>query len=87
MRSGRCPKCGSYDVRVGAREFTHLGQRRNTLLGSATVLDVAAHITVYVCLYCAYSEDYIEDPQALQEIAKKWPGVQPPPAPPPNPGG
>jgi hypothetical protein len=38
---------------------------------------------MYVCLYCAYSEDYIEDAQALQEIAKKWPGVQPPP----NPGG
>ncbi|HYP40507.1 MAG TPA: hypothetical protein VEX13_09115 [Chloroflexia bacterium] len=56
---------------------------KRTLLGSATVLDVTAHIALYVCLCCTYSEDYIEDTQALQEIAKKWPGVQPPP----NPGG
>ena len=85
MRSGRCPKCGANNVRVGMKETTGLGQSTNTFIGSALVLGIRTSMTVYVCLYCGYSEEYVTDPAALQTIAEKWLWVQPQSPPPPAP--
>jgi ssDNA-binding Zn-finger/Zn-ribbon topoisomerase 1 len=68
MKNGQCPKCGSNEVySQGA------GGHRGFLTVS---LFSTAGITTYICTACGYLEDYVLGPDALQQIAEKWPRVK-----------
>lgn len=69
MKSGRCPKCQSTDIRVGpAGRTSHVVQNTFTISfwRSATP-------ERYVCMSCGYMEQYVSDPRERKAIAAKWP--------------
>jgi predicted nucleic-acid-binding Zn-ribbon protein len=71
MKSGRCPKCRSTDVRVGPPG--------TTLLNDMNMFSISfwSNTTAerYVCTACGYMEQYVADPADRRKIAAKWPGV------------
>ncbi|MFL5733449.1 MAG: hypothetical protein ACJ78Q_09615 [Chloroflexia bacterium] len=73
MKSGQCPKCGSFDVRSGAylpnKQGTYFS---NTIPVSGGIYPRQVALDNYVCLNCGYLESYISDLEALRRIASKW---------------
>ena len=69
MRSGKCPKCNSYEIyrrkRYGAT---------NTI-GITTFTSAQPYI--YVCASCGYYEHYIEGEKHLKNIKDKWDHIGP----------
>lgn len=70
MKNGKCPKCGSADVRssVGVKN----GQTSVIQIGGGFVPHTA-RMNSYVCLNCGYVESYISDQKKLRMIAERWP--------------
>ena len=64
MKKGRCPKCGSKDVR------THSSKQSGQALQVTTFR--GAYLRHYVCVACGYVEAYIADDKHLKTIAEKW---------------
>ena len=77
MKSGQCPKCGSFDVYSGAYvpNKSGGGYGNNTIPVSGGLFDRNVALDNYVCVNCGYVESYISDEEQLQRIAKKWPRV------------
>jgi predicted nucleic-acid-binding Zn-ribbon protein len=73
MKTGRCPKCGSNDVRAGTDVPVKSG-RFNAI--PVTFLS-GAPLDNYVCANCGYVESYIANARDLQKIIKNWPRVEP----------
>ncbi len=69
MRSGKCPKCGSSNVRTDASRRV-LGQASQLPLGG---FNAPAPLTHYVCAGCGYMETYVKREKDLQKIAARWP--------------
>jgi hypothetical protein len=67
IREGKCPECGSTEVRSKATNSEEL--KIAWFLGSVTYV-------TYVCVDCGATRTYIEDPWTLKEIGKKWDKVQ-----------
>lgn len=68
MRSTNiCPKCNCNDIAaIGGGVFK--GNIYNTIsVGLSTI-----YMTRYVCLSCGFTENYVEDPDDLQKIARKY---------------
>ena len=63
MKTGRCPKCRSTNVRKQpkiTRDSLMVGWR-------------SAALDRYVCVSCGYTERYIGDRDRLSEIERSWP--------------
>lgn len=70
MKTGRCPKCGSTDVRVGH------GIRGPYGIGSIPLSWFSSiKVDRYVCMYCGYVETYVADQDGLRNVAENWPPV------------
>lgn len=69
MRSGRCPKCQSTDVRTSPADLSD-GLGLNTIQVSFW-----RSITpeLRVCVACGYVEHYVASPSDRVKIAAKWP--------------
>lgn len=69
MRSGRCPKCQSTDVRVGpagaVRDWS-LSRIRVSFWSGATP-------ELHVCVSCGYVEQYVASAADRAKIASRWP--------------
>ena len=75
MRSGKCAKCSSTDVRIGAQVANKGG-----VYGSNSIPITfwsAAALDNYVCVACGYVESYVADASKLRRIAEKWPRSAP----------
>ena len=69
MRSGRCPKCQSTDIRVGpvgaSRDWT-LNKIRVSFWSGTTP-------ELRVCVSCGYVEQYVASAADRAKIASSWP--------------
>jgi predicted nucleic-acid-binding Zn-ribbon protein len=70
MKSGRCPKCQSTDIRIGPT-----GTTRDLMMNVFSV-SFWRKVTPerHVCVSCGYMEQYVSDPVDRRAIAEKWPG-------------
>jgi predicted nucleic-acid-binding Zn-ribbon protein len=76
MKSGQCPKCGSFDVYSGAYVPDKSGgYGSNTIPVSGGLFSRSVALDNYVCVNCGYVESYISDEEQLRRIADKWPRV------------
>ena len=74
MKSGQCPKCGSFEVYSGAyvpNKYVYY----NTIPVSGGLFSQVVELDNYVCVNCGYVESYISDEEQLRRIADKWPRV------------
>jgi hypothetical protein len=73
MKKGKCPKCGSADVRsslgVKGREY---GESTAIQIGGS-LLPRTARVDNYICISCGYLESYVSDQKKLRLIAEHWP--------------
>ena len=72
MKDGKCPKCGSADVRSSAGVKNRLDEEHGIQIGGG-LLPRTARIENYVCISCGYVENYILDQKKLRMIAERWP--------------
>ena len=77
MKSGQCPKCGSFEVYSGAYLTNKRGNgyASNTIPVSGGIFPQVVALDNYVCVNCGYVESYISDEEQLRRIAAKWPRV------------
>ncbi|GAB1542266.1 hypothetical protein NUACC21_49400 [Scytonema sp. NUACC21] len=77
MKNGQCPKCGSLDVRSGAKLPFKAGMHNNNsiLLKGCVISPSYAPLDNYVCLNCGYVESYISNSKHIDFIAQNWPPV------------
>ena len=74
MKKGKCPKCGSEEVRSGSHLFPKVGPFASNSI-PISLVSVAA-LDNYVCAECGYVESYVADPGKLEEIKKNWRKVE-----------
>ncbi len=70
MRSGKCPKCGSTNVRKDRKPGTWTSDKVMVPLGGP--FDGNARARLYVCLGCGFVEAYVCEPKGLEKIRTKW---------------
>jgi len=67
IREGKCPECGSTEVR--SKSTQHEGIKIAWYMGPVSFV-------TYVCVDCGATRTYIEDQWTLQKIGKKWDKVR-----------
>lgn len=72
MRSGQCPKCGSYEIYSGAEIHQKEGRDGANTIPVGGLYGVQIPLDNFVCLSCGYVESYISDIRGLQNIRAKW---------------
>lgn len=70
MKSGRCPKCQSTDVRVSPPTAHRSGPMNKFAISFWKNTEPERH----VCLSCGYMEQYVVDPAGRAAIRAKWHG-------------
>jgi predicted nucleic-acid-binding Zn-ribbon protein len=70
MKSGKCPKCQSTDVRVGPPGAGARGPMNKFAVSFWKNVVPERHI----CLSCGYMEQYVADPADRAAIGSNWPG-------------
>jgi len=69
MKSGRCPKCQSTDIRTGPT-----GPRADMVLNAIPVsFWTSVKPELRVCVSCGYVEHYVANAADRARIAAKWP--------------
>lgn len=70
MRRGKCPKCGSNDVRCrpGAGKWDDHGR----IPGPGT-LSSGLLVDRYICAACGFVETYVAREKDRRKVAEKWP--------------
>jgi len=67
-----CPKCGSRDLAHVPGEIGAHGVGNNIRTGF-TIFSMVK-VTRFVCLYCGFSEEWIESREDLDKIREKFKG-------------
>lgn len=70
MKSGKCPKCASSDVRKS--KISSAWSSDKGMVPLAGGFDSHAKVQHYVCVGCGYVERYVSDPKGLEKIRTKW---------------
>lgn len=70
MKSGRCPKCGSNNVRRGPSPSGWNDASLAVPMGS--VFGKKALVRAYVCAGCGFIEQYVAREKDLEKIREKW---------------
>ena len=71
LRTGVCPLCqGSAVSMIDGASF-----RGANRIAAGSFLVVS--LNRYVCICCGYTQEFVEDPEALKRIAARWPRVLP----------
>lgn len=70
MKSGKCPKCGSNNVRRGPPPSGWNDASLAVPLGK--VFGSKALVRAYVCAACGYVEQYVYREKDLAKIREKW---------------
>lgn len=70
MKRGKCPKCGSSNVRRGPKPNAWRNSSGMIPLGNAW----GSHVCVqnYVCIACGYAEAYVVKDADREKLRKKW---------------
>ena len=80
MKNGKCPECGSTDVRCDRGSYrgavisraNHIAVHGSGLLNSGFE---QASLDMYVCVSCGYVRSFVANRHNLDTIAKHWPRV------------
>lgn len=72
IRSGKCPKCGSYEVYTD-RNLPNRGYRQTLPVSSLKYFALKA----VICLNCGYFEEYIpeselKDKKTIEKLKSTW---------------
>ena len=70
MKNGKCPKCGSTNVRKGRTPGMWTSDKAMIPLGGG--LDGHLKTRHYLCIRCGYVETYVTDPKGLEKARTKW---------------
>lgn len=70
MKSGKCVKCGSANVRRGPKPSPWGSSSGMIPLGGAWGANVA--VQWYVCVACGYAESYVARDKDREKIRTKW---------------
>ena len=70
QKSKTCPKCQSTDIVRIPGDVRGFGAGNNIIVG-ATVFS-AVKVTRHLCTACGFSEEWIESPQDIASIMKKY---------------
>lgn len=70
MKSGKCPKCGSNNVRRGPVPSGWNDASLAVPMGS--VFGSKALVRAYVCTACGFVEQYVDREKDLAKIREKW---------------
>jgi len=73
MKSGRCPKCGSTDVRHQSKGDSGFYANNTLTIGWKWLTVQLAPFDTYVCVDCGYLERYILHFMHRREIQQQWP--------------
>ena len=75
MKEGRCPKCGSQNVRHGPKGRASYGFYGNNAvtIGWKWLSVMLALLDTYVCVDCGYVERYVLEALKRREIEQRWP--------------
>jgi ssDNA-binding Zn-finger/Zn-ribbon topoisomerase 1 len=73
MKSGKCPKCGSADVRCSTGVKSRADGHTGVIQIGGGFVPHTAQLDSYVCISCGYVESYISDQEKLAMIAERWP--------------
>jgi ribosomal protein S27AE len=75
MRSTRvCPKCGSHDIIIPG-SVNLFGSGNNIPTGLTIVGTMGAvKVARYLCGGCGFIEEWVDNPEDLKKIKKKWKG-------------
>jgi len=65
-----CPKCGSNQIIRIPGEVGIYGAGNNIMPGN-TIFS-AISVTRYLCCYCGFSEEWIEDRAGIEKLRKKY---------------
>lgn len=68
MKSGRCPKCQSTDIRIGPTR----GSQQMVMNTFSITWWRRTTPARYVCVSCGYMEQYVTDLVDRQAIEEKW---------------
>ncbi len=75
MKSGKCPKCGSWEVYSGANISLKNGTYGANTIPSGGLFGQQGALDNYVCAACGYVESYISSAGFLEKIRRQWPKV------------
>lgn len=70
MKRGKCPKCGSANVRRGPKPSAWRNSAGMIPLGTAWGTNVG--VQHYVCIGCGYVESYVVKDEDRAKLRKKW---------------
>lgn len=69
MKSGKCPKCQSTDVRVGPRSGAWGPMNKFAVSFWKNIVPER-----HVCMSCGYMEQYVADAADRAALGSNWPG-------------
>lgn len=69
-QSGMCPKCHSNDI-IRVPGATALHGRFNTIPTGFTLSRLVI-VTRYVCGQCGFSEEWVENPEQIENLKKRY---------------
>lgn len=71
MKNGLCPKCSSQDI-VRVPGYSGAYGSGNHIPFSIGIISYPILVTRYVCGQCGFSEEWIEEPDSLDNLKKKY---------------
>lgn len=70
MKSGKCVKCGSANVRRGPKP--NPWRHSSGMVPLATAWGTSVGVQQYVCVACGYVETYVARDEDREKIRRKW---------------
>jgi hypothetical protein len=80
MKNGKCPECGSHDVRCdrGSYSGSVINRANHISVHKRGLFDMSfepASLDTYVCVSCGYVRGFVANQHSLNTIAENWPRV------------
>lgn len=75
MKDGRCPRCGSVNVRKQCNGLHADGWKMRMPLWPNRV-DEVTDVVTYLCVSCGYFENYVLGKGRLSQAAQRWVRVE-----------
>jgi ribosomal protein S27AE len=72
LGKGICPKCGAHEI-YESPDFANYSAQYGAMIPiTGGLLPRFAHMAIYVCGHCGYTEKYISSEKDLETIRRKW---------------
>lgn len=75
MKNGKCNNCGSAEIYRSVNGI--ISGDKQVFVRNLSILSSGTNRMTYICTSCGYYENYIEDAEILNKIARKWEKADP----------